>query len=156
MNMRFPGDGRVRIHTKDYILEAAETFGEPLTRKIASPALKGLFKLDEEQTELDEDRAARFRSVVMKLQWVAERGRPDVRLPIAYLATRNQSCTNHDWWKLRWVLLFLMDTIDDERVIGVDNLDILHTWVDSSYATHPDMRSHTGGVMSFGRGVIQE
>ena len=90
----------------------------------------------------------------MKLQWVAERGRPDVRLPIAYLATRNQSCTNHDWWKLRRVLLFLMDTIDDERVIGADSLDILHTWVDSSYATHQDMKSHTGGVMSFGRGVI--
>ena len=33
MNMRFPGDGTVRIHTKDYIVEAAEMFGEPLTRK---------------------------------------------------------------------------------------------------------------------------
>eukprot|EP00814_Leptocylindrus_danicus_P005224 CAMPEP_0116033162 /NCGR_PEP_ID=MMETSP0321-20121206/18775_1 /TAXON_ID=163516 /ORGANISM="Leptocylindrus danicus var. danicus, Strain B650" /LENGTH=87 /DNA_ID=CAMNT_0003509085 /DNA_START=219 /DNA_END=482 /DNA_ORIENTATION=+ len=74
MNMRFPGDGTVRIHTKDYIREAAETFVEPLSRKIGSPATKGLFDLDNEPTALDEDKAARFRSVVMKLQWVAERG----------------------------------------------------------------------------------
>ena len=119
-----------------------------------SPANKGLIDLDNEPTALDEDKAARFRSVVMKLQWVAERGRPDVRLPITYLATQNQSSTDHDWWKLRRVLLFLMDTIDDERVIGADDLGVLHTWIDSSYATHPDMKSHTGGVMSFGTGVI--
>ena len=85
---------------------------------------------------------------------MAYQGRPDVRIPIAYLATRNQSSTNHDWWKLRRVLLFLMDTVDDERVIGADDLGVLHTWIDSSYATHPDMKSHTGGVMSFGTGVI--
>ena len=28
------------------------------------------------------------------------------------------------------------------------------TWVDASFATHHDMRSHTGGVISFGRGGI--
>ena len=117
MNMRFPCDGTVQIHMGYYIQEAADTFGKPLTWKIASPATKDLFEIDEEQSELDDDKAARFRSLVMKLQWVAERGRPDIRLPIAYLATRNQSCTNHDWWKLRRVLLFLMDTIDDERII---------------------------------------
>jgi len=27
-------------------------------------------------------------------------------------------------------------------------------WVDASFATHPDMRSHTGGIMSMGTGAI--
>ena len=27
-------------------------------------------------------------------------------------------------------------------------------WVDASYGTHPDKRSHTGGAMSFGRGAF--
>jgi len=26
-------------------------------------------------------------------------------------------------------------------------------WVDASYATHPDMKSHTGGVMLLGQGA---
>ena len=30
----------------------------------------------------------------------------------------------------------------------------LTAWVDASYATHPDKRSHTGGTMSFGRGAF--
>ena len=28
-------------------------------------------------------------------------------------------------------------------------------WVDASYAVHNDMKSHTGGAMSFGRGLIK-
>jgi len=34
-------------------------------------------------------------------------------------------------------------------------LEKFRTWVDASYAVHPDMRSHTGGVISFGtRGLL--
>ena len=47
-----------------------------------------------------------------------------------------------------------MDTIDDERIIGADDLGVLHTWIDSSYAVHPDIKSHRGGLMSFGQGII--
>jgi len=40
------------------------------------------------------------------------------------------------------------------RIIGGNNLDTLKTWVDASYATHQDMRGHTGGIMSLGHGVV--
>ena len=40
------------------------------------------------------------------------------------------------------------------RIIGAEDLGILQTWVDASYAIHPDMRSHTGAVISLGHGVI--
>jgi hypothetical protein len=30
----------------------------------------------------------------------------------------------------------------------------MKTWVDASYAVHDDMKSHTGGAVSFGRGAI--
>lgn len=30
----------------------------------------------------------------------------------------------------------------------------MRTWVDAAFAVHPDMRSHTGGVISFGRGGL--
>ncbi len=44
--------------------------------------------------------------------------------------------------------------MDLEYTIGADDLGKLRTWVDASYAVHPDMRSHTGGAMSFKRGAI--
>ena len=34
------------------------------------------------------------------------------------------------------------------------DFSVLQMWVDASYATHPDMRSHTGGAISLGHGVI--
>ena len=38
--------------------------------------------------------------------------------------------------------------------LGADSLHHFMTWVDASFAVHDDMRSHTGGVISFGRGAI--
>jgi hypothetical protein len=29
----------------------------------------------------------------------------------------------------------------------------MNTWIDASYAVHPDMKSHTGGAVSFGTGA---
>jgi hypothetical protein len=43
--------------------------------------------------------------------------------------------------------------MDEFRVIGADDLTKLKTWVDTSYAVHRDMKSHTGGVVSFGTGA---
>jgi hypothetical protein len=40
------------------------------------------------------------------------------------------------------------------RIIGSNGMDMLHTWVDASYATHNDMKGHTGGAMSMGTGLV--
>ena len=40
------------------------------------------------------------------------------------------------------------------KVIGANGLEILQTWVDSSYAIHQDMKGHTSVVMSMDRGII--
>ena len=38
--------------------------------------------------------------------------------------------------------------------MGANSLHHLATFVDGSYAIHPDMKSHTGGAMSFGIGIV--
>ena len=38
--------------------------------------------------------------------------------------------------------------------LGADNLTTLHWWVDGSCAIHDDMKGHTGGALSMGKGVI--
>lgn len=48
----------------------------------------------------------------------------------------------------------LQQAIDDERIIGVDDLQIMQTFVDSSHAIHNDMRGHTGGLFTFGIGIL--
>ena len=38
--------------------------------------------------------------------------------------------------------------------LEADDLHILKWWVDGSFAVHPDMKSHTGGCLSLGKGTI--
>ena len=41
-----------------------------------------------------------------------------------------------------------------KRVIGMNGLDYIQTWIDESYAVHRDIRGHTGGVTSLGKGAV--
>ena len=116
--------------------------------------MKGLFTIDEQSKPLSEEKMERFVSVVMKLLWVGKRGRPDTELTTAFLCTQLSKYTEQDWSKLRRLLHFLQSTIDDERVLAADSLTELFTWVDASYDVHDDRKSHMGGAMSFGRGVV--
>ena len=52
------------------------------------------------------------------------------------------------------LLNYLQGTTDLPRIIGANNLHMMKTWMDAAYAVHHDMKSHTGGVMSFGTGVL--
>jgi hypothetical protein len=52
------------------------------------------------------------------------------------------------------LLQYLNDTIELRRILGADNFSVLRTWVDASYAVHEDMKSHTGGAISFGTGAV--
>ena len=59
-----------------------------------------------------------------------------------------------DWQKLERVLTYLSCTKDERRIIGINNISVMNTYIDASYAVHPNMRGHTGGVISFGHGIV--
>ena len=95
-----------------------------------------------------------FHHIVAKLLFVTKRARIDVDLTVSFLCTRLSRSDVNDWEKIRRLLRYLYDTIDLARTIGANGMDILQTWVDAPYATHHDMRGHTGGLMSMGIGAI--
>ena len=154
MKLWFPGDKLVYILMWDHIQEAIDALGEPLTGKVSTLATCDLFEVDNATSMLTVECRGRFRSVVMKVQWIAEQGRPDVQLPVSYLTTRLTKATSQDWRKLQRVMMYLHNTIDDGRVMGIEDLGVIHIWIDASYAIHPDMKRLTGGVMSYGLGII--
>ena len=41
------------------------------------------------------------------------------------------------------------------RIIGANGMEIMETYVDASYAVHHDMKGHTGGLLTLGRGIVQ-
>lgn len=155
MNICFDHDnGTVKIKMTEYIRESIESFGDDVSSGASSPASKSLFTIDTASPELSPKKAALYHSIVAKLLYVSNRGRSDIAHAIAFLTTRVSVPLLQDWAKLGRLLRYLHDTIDFPLILGAKSLTKMTTWVDASYAVHPDMRSHTGGCTSLGRGVI--
>jgi hypothetical protein len=55
---------------------------------------------------------------------------------------------------LKRVLEYVFGTLDEFLILGADDITIMKTWVDASYTVHKDVKSHTGGAVSFGIGAV--
>jgi hypothetical protein len=95
-----------------------------------------------------------FHTYTAKSLFLCKRARPDLQTAVAFLCTRVKDCNEDDYKKLKRMLQFLRATKGDYLTLSANSLHNVRWWVDASYAVHPDMKSHTGGAMSLGRGVI--
>ena len=152
MNIRYMTNGTAEITMRDYLEEVIAKSGLDIKKTAASPARRDLFELCDKSEALSKREAETFHHVVAKLLYMATRARCNILLAIIFLFTRVSKSTKQDKAKLRRVLEYRRGTLHYKYILGADNLKKLHTWVDASYAVHPDMKSHTGGVMSFGTG----
>ena len=73
---------------------------------------------------------------------------------VAFLSTHVQHPDHDDYKKLVQAMKYLRKTITLPLMLEVDDLQLVHWWIDGAFATHRDMCSHTGGAMSLGKGVI--
>jgi len=154
MKLDFLEDKTVTVGMKEHIKGAIADFPEDIIRNAATPAAKYLFETSDTDEKLSPELADKFHRIVAKLLYVTQRARVDILLAIAFLCTRVADPDVQDWKKLKRVLQYLRGTLDDVMRLGADSLFEMKTWVDASYAVHPDMKSHTGGCISFGIGVL--
>ena len=154
MDISYNDRGTATITMKNYLKEAIQESGLNISKAVATPANRELFEVDEAAPRLPNTESEAFHRVTAKLLYVALRARPDLLLAIAFLSTRVSKSTTQDQAKLQRVLEYIYGSMDLDYIIGADDIGRLRTWVDASYAVHPDMRSHTGGAISFGRGAI--
>jgi len=150
-------NGKLKITMDDYVEECIKGFEDEngvIKKKANTPGKHGLFKIDDSSKGLSERRRELFHHIVSKLLYVSKRARIDIDLVISFLCTRVTRSTDEDWGKLERLLTYLKCTLKMPRIISADRLDTIKSWVDASYATHEDMRGHTGGVISMGNGVV--
>ncbi len=121
-------------------------------KRIATAAPDHLFKVDEDAVKLDQVRANAFHNVTAKGVYVTKRARPDIFLAIAFMTTRVKGPDIDNWCKLCHLVEYLQSTCDLPLILGADSTGVLSWYVDASFAVHPDMRGHTGGAMTMGRG----
>ena len=104
--------------------------------------------------ELSNDKKDVLYHIVTKLLYVSKRAILGISPTIAFLCTRASKSPNEDWEKVRRLLQYLKGTLDIKMIIEIDGLIRLRTCVDVSCTIHMDMKRHTGGLISLGRGVI--
>ena len=150
------GDGTVSLSMDNYVDECVQLYEGEIKSKATTPAKGTLFDNDEgdEATTLNEDDAHKFHHTIAKLLYLSKRVKIDIDLEVLYLCTRVSSPTIGDEEKLERVLSYLNGTKRMKRVIGTNGLSYLQTWIDASYAVYRDIRGHTGGIISMGKGVV--
>ena len=144
----------VKVLMQSYIDETIHQSQLDVRQTAATPATKSMFDIDPNAAKLSLSEFERFQSVVCKLLYVALCGRPDILIAVVFLASRVSKATLQDQVKLKQLLEYLYGTYDLPLILGADDIQTMYTFVDASYAIHDDMESHTGGVITFGRGGI--
>ncbi len=96
--------------------------------------------------------ATAFHTIVAKALYLVKRARPDASVAVAFLTTRVREPDEDDWRKLEHLMDYLKSTRDMPLILGGNNSGVLNWYIDASFAVHPNMRGHTGGGLTMGRG----
>ena len=85
-----------------------------------------------------------YRSLNMKLLYIATRTRSDILFPTVVLATRSQHPTQIDYDRLIKILEYLKGTQLNSITYSTEGTLKVNAYVDSSFNTHWDAKGHTG------------
>ncbi len=89
-----------------------------------------------------------------QLLFVTMRCRRDIQTAVAFLTTRVKDPDEDDWVKLCRVLRYLHGTVYLSLTLDASQMSLVCWWVDASFAVHSDFKSHTGAVLTLGKGGV--
>jgi hypothetical protein len=147
--------GQVKITMFDYADEILTAFDKAEPKEggtKTSAASASLFKVDESCVKLAQKKAVEFHNLVAKTLYATKRARPDTCTAIAFLTTRVREPDKDDWTKLVHLMRYIRGTRTMPLILSVNGSGFLKWWVDVSFIVHPNMRGHSIGGLSLGRG----
>jgi hypothetical protein len=121
------------------------------TKSSAAPS--NLFKVDDNCEKLKPAKAVQFHNIVAKTLYTTKRARPDTCTSISFLTTRVREPDKDDWVKMSHLMKYLRGTRRLPLILCADGSGILKWYVDAAFAVHPNLRGHSGGGLTMGRGM---
>ena len=152
MDLDYSNPGVVKISMQGLTDQVLEDI--PVTKTVRTPATVDLFSVNDESKELEKEKKEKFHSVVAKLLYMAKRARPDILTAVAFLTTRVQLATEQDWNKHERIIQYLNGTKDLALYLNANDGIIVNSFIDASFACHPDGKSHTGEMITLGGGAV--
>jgi hypothetical protein len=153
MTLTYSVEGKVKVTMLKYIKNMLLEMPEEWTGEAATPVSNHLFEVNAEAEQLDEEAAQTFHRIVAKLLFLCKRARPDSQTAVAFLCTQVKSPDVDDWKKLKRTMKYLRGTADPPLTLEAGDMSILKWWIDASFATHTNMKSHTGVMLTLGKGA---
>jgi hypothetical protein len=142
-------------HVNEYINEMITKLPSDMIGPASTPVGNHLFQVNDTDPEYPiENEAVIFHHMVAKLLFICKRVRSDIHTVVAFLSTRVKKLDYNDYKKLGRVMKYLQQTPDLKITLESQDISSVKWWVDAWYAIHPDMRSHTGGVLIIGKGAL--
>ena len=149
----FSTPGVLGLDMTDHVKRIIKDFEYELGEE-TQPWNDKLFRVDETSKRLDDERSSVFHTFTMKLMFVSKQARQDIQPGVAFLATRTGCSTEQDWNKLVRILSFLKKTQNQIMRLEADDTQTLKWYVDAAFAVHPDYKSHTGAILTLGKGAV--
>ena len=116
-----------------------------------TPATNRLFEVDQDSPLLG--KAESQSAITTKLLFLAKQTQPDILTTVAFLTTRVQAPTKTDKEKHTQVIKYLRFTPKLDLTLQLGNFHIIKCNTDGAFAVHLDMKSHTGGLVTMGKGA---
>ena len=108
-------------YLEDIILEAPDDMRWKDNKDAPTPAIKGIFNVNETSTPLDPTTRGIFHRLVAWLLFASKRVYPDLQVAIAFLCTCVCKPTQQDYKKLARVIKYLECTIHLPLILGSDD-----------------------------------
>lgn len=153
MTIDYSMAGKVKFSMNDYVERLLAEVPDDMAGIATTPAANYLFQTNPNATKLDDAKADEYHHLVAKLLYLCKRTRPDIMTAVAFLTTRVSSPDCDDYNKLSRCIKYLRGSKDMPLSLEADSNGKLQWWSDASFAVHKDMKSHTGAVLSMGKGA---
>lgn len=149
----FNEDRTVSVTMDGYIVDLLEAL-EDIMGEADTPATKNLFRVRDDCRKLGEEEKEFYHSTIAKILYLAKRVRPDLLVAISFLVRRVQCPDEDDWSKMVRLVQYIRKTKDlGIRLSGETSLSVT-AFIDASYAVHWDLKSHTGAIITLGKGPV--
>jgi hypothetical protein len=155
MTFNYEVPGKVKITMEGFIKDLLDTC-QDIIGVSAIPGDPNLFRIADEVNNplLPDNLCEFFHSMVAKLLYLCKRIRPDILTEVAFLTKRVLAPQRDDYNKLMKTIRYIRGTREIALILEMNDPVHVTSYIDASYGVHMDKKSHTGCVITLGKGAI--